>query len=437
MTTIIATASLTRIEKALEAVSAALLAALRHTPFLMFSSGSRKILVPDELVPPLQKAIDEALPVLHFEFPDPSRQLPSKFVNRLRNFRKMLGEIRNAPNGEALGKVFKDMSGKTTDVWQKYLAYRDEALGIVRALDEENMPTSRIGDYNVQPVTSNRGEWNEEKWDTLEFVLKNSAQLLRSHGLDRFVGGAVLAYPSRVLPVSSGGVNALAMYRRTDDIMWLAVAGDPKKVVRSFIHETGHRVYFRMIGNRGRAAWEAYFEGDTGTPDVDNVINAWEAWLQSPGTDKINGRWLTYRMQYLQKSGQEDLMMWTEIVGEKAGVAEKFDPYGIPKRGQVPGLDTIIEKRNQIKAFMTPVTAYSATSPAELFAEAFSHYIVDGPGRLHPKLRAELRSSVPMLKMAKSPLTLRPDYGTSDAAIPRGDEGPGPSAYRVAARFLR
>jgi hypothetical protein len=81
----------------------------------------------------------------------------------------------------------------------------------------------------------------------------------------------------------------------------------------------------------------------------------------------------------------------------------------------VPALDQVIAKRSEIRSFLTPVTAYSATEAGELFAEAFAHYIVDGPSRLHPKLRAELREVLPIMKVGSSPLSLRRDYGASDA----------------------
>lgn len=122
-------------------------------------------------------------------------------------------------------------------------------------------------------------------------------------------------------------------------------------------------------------------------------------------------------MRHLDKTGQLDLEMWTEIIAQQAGVDLRVSALTeFPKRGQAPALDKIIEKKGEIRAFMTPVTAYSATSAGELFAEAFAHYIVEGPSRLHPRLRSELRHALPILKVG-------------------GYQG-GPSAYRVAARYI-
>jgi hypothetical protein len=443
------TANYLRLQAAMKPVTDALMRAMR--PFL-FSFGNPAP-VPETDVAALRTAIDAALPLLEFQFPDPKRQLPAKLATRLRNFRKMLTRMRDATNGEALVSVFEDMSGKTTDAWQKYLEYRDEALAIVNSLDEELLPAITVGPYTVQPFNTGRGDWDDEKRDTVRYVLTRGAKMLEEHGLGRYVGGAVLAYPTRILPPSAGGGgSALAMYRRTDDIMWIAAAGDPKRVLQSFIHETGHRVYWKYIGNVGRAAWESYFEEDTGTPDVDAVIRAWEAWAtasaaptESMGASKsidewdrrMYGRFLAYWMKHLLETGQRDLAMWTEIIVDKAGVEEKYDPMReAPRKGQVPGLDQIIAKRGEIRAYMTPVTAYSATSAGELFAEAFAHYIVDGPTRLHPRLRAVLRQAVPIMRVASGgPLSLRPDYGESDAALPRGDGPCAPSARRVASRW--
>ncbi|NBR00719.1 MAG: hypothetical protein EBT97_09780, partial [Actinobacteria bacterium] len=406
------TASYLRLESVLKPIKDALMRASRRSVF----SFDRAVPVADADADALRVAIDAALPLLDIRMNDPKRRLTSKLNTRLRNFRKMLTQMRDAPNGEALGSVLASMSGKTTDAWQKYLEYSGEALEIVRALDEEEMGAYSVGAYSVHPFNTGRGDWDDDKFDTLRFVLKQGSHLLSQYGMGRFVGGAVLAYPTTYLPPSagSGGGNTLAMYRRRDDIMWLAAGGgNPHRILQSFIHETGHRVYWMFLGNRGRAAWEEYFEGDTGTPDVDAVINAWEAWASAPEREGVKGDWmrvkygrnLAHWINHLKETGQDDLLMWTEIVLDKVGVDENLDPYtGAPKRGAVPALDQVIAKRSEVRAFLTPVTSYSATEAGELFAEAFAHYVVDGPNRLHPKLRSELRRALPILKVGSSPL---------------------------------
>lgn len=406
------TANYLRLSSALAAVTDAMSRALQGSVF----SFRRETRVSDADADALRGAIDRALPLLDFKFTDPRRQLPKTLGTRLRNFRKMLTQMRDAPNGEALSSVIQGMRGKTTDAWQKFLEYRDEALAIVNALDEEDLDAYEVGPYTVQTFNTGRGDWDADKYGAVRHVLRMGEKLLSQHGLGRFTGGAVLAYPTKYLPPSAGaGGSVLAMYRRGDDIMWLAVGGgNPQRILQSFIHETGHRIYWRFLGTRGRAAWEAYFEGDTGTPDVDAVIKAWEAWAARG--DVRYGRTLGHWLLHLKNSGQDDLLMWTEIIASKAAVEENLDPYGgAPKRGEVPALDQVIAKRSEIRSFLTPVTAYSATEAGELFAEAFAHYIVDGPSRLHPKLRAELREVLPIMKVGSSPLSLRRDYGASDA----------------------
>lgn len=431
-----------RLSSALESIQRALLQALRQDPF----SRNRPRKMSDESANVLRGAIQEALPYLNFQFADSNRQLPSKFVSKMRNFRKMLETLKSASSGEELGLLLEEMEGKTTDAWKKFLEYRDMALAIVDHLDEEYLPSVSILDYTVQPFNTGRGDWADEHWATLRYVLREGTRLLKANGLERYARGAVLAYPTRHLPASAGPAGALAAYRRTDDIMWIAAGGDPKRVLQSFIHEVGHRVYWKMIGNVGWQAWNDYFESDTGTPDVDAVLRAWESWLAQPANpsdaydiDRVkNGRFFIVWMRHLLRTGQREMAMWSEIIAQKAEVDEKLDSYsGTPKKNQTPGLDIIYAKKNEIRAFLTPVTAYSATEAGELFAEAFAHYIVEGPQRLHPKLRSELRKALPMLKVGHSPLTLQPDYGTSDAAVPREGVKEGPSAYRVAARFIQ
>ena len=431
-----------KLNAALNVVTSALMKASRQSMF----SFERIKTVPEADVAALRASIEGALPLLDLHFGDPMRQLPSKLATRLKNFRKLLTTMRDAPNGEALASVFMKLQGRTTDVWRKFIEYRDEALMIVRALDEEHLPVVDIGSYSVQPFNTGRGEWDDEKWSTLTYVLHQGEKLLLTHGMGKYVGGAVLAYPTRTLPPSAGGGGStLAMYRRTDDIMWIATGGDPRRVLQTFIHETGHRVYWRLMGNRGRATWEEYFKGNTGAPDVDTVVRAWEAWVAAPAKAGVDdwervkyGRYLAYWIKHLMKSGENDLLMWTEIIADKAGVDEKIDSLtGSPKRNSVPGLDLILAKKNEIQSFLSPVTAYSATSAGELFAEVFAHYIVDGPTRIPPDVRAEFRRALPGIRMGSgSPLSLRPDYGEGDAAVPRGDD-PSPCSSRVASRFMR
>jgi hypothetical protein len=428
-----------RLSAALESIQNALLQVLRQDPFSrknprILSDGSANV---------LRGVIQEALPYLNFQFADPNRQLPPGTASKMRNFRKMLEKLKSASSGAELGLFLAEMEGKTTDAWKKFLEYRDLALAIVDHLDEEYLPSVSIAGYTIQPFNTGRGNWTDEDWATLRYVLQEGTRLLKANGLERYARGAVLAYPTQHLPASAGPGGALAAYRRTDDLMWIAAGGDPKRVLQSFIHETGHRVYWKFIGSVGWKAWDEYFEKDTGAPDVDAVLRAWENWLTQP-TDSYgknrsyNGRFFIVWMQHLLRTGQHEMAMWSEIIAQKAEVDEKVDPYtGDPKKNQTPGLDVIYAKKNEIRAFLTPVTAYSATEAGELFAEAFAHYIVKGPQRLHPKLRAELRKALPMLKVGHSPLTLQPDYGTSDAAVPREGMEEGPSAYRVAARFIQ
>jgi len=414
------TANYVRLESALKRVGDALIRAFRSRTWFRAD-----VAVSDEIAAEIRAAVAVALPLLDIRMADPGLRIPSKFDNRLRNFRKMLAAMSATADGAQMSAVLQGMTGKTTDAWQKFIAYRDEALGIVRNLDDELMPSADMGPYTVQPYNTGKGDWAEDHWDNLRWVLREGAKLLQKYGMGKYVGGSILAYPSRTLPASTGGPGALAMYRRTDDVMWLALGSTPQRILQSFIHETGHRVYWKFLGAQGRIAWNTYFDGDVGTPDVDAVIRAWEAWAAGPHTsddadewERVKyGRYLAPWMRHLDKTGQLDLEMWTEIIAQQAGVDEQYDAMtGSPKRGQTPALDKIIEKRGEIRAFMTPVTAYSATSAGELFAEAFAHYIVDGPGRLHPRLRSELRQALPTLKV--------------------GGRRGGPSAYRVAARYL-
>lgn len=409
------TANYKRLHAAFKPVSDALIKSVRSS---VFSFGPMKDL-PDEYAIELNQAIKNLLPLLEITFSD-GRTFAPAYMKNITKFKKMLLKLQTATTGAALAEVISSIK----DVWSKYFDNREEILSLVKAFDEELLESYAYGPYTIQPFNTGRGDWTDGKFQTVNYILKASANLLNKHGMGRFIGGSVLAYPTRFLPPSSGSraQSATAMYSPKQNIMWLAAGVDnPIHAIQSFIHETGHRVYYRFLTATGRAAWEQHFEEKSGTPDVDAVIRAWETWASAPASgdtaldesDRIQyGRYLSYWYSYLSKSGDSDLLMWTEIIARNANLRDEINPRtGIPAKGAVPALDQLIAKRNEVKSYLTPVTAYSASEPAELFAEAFAHYIVYGPNRLHPQLRAELRTSLPMLRTGSSPLSLQRDYG--------------------------
>lgn len=263
------TANYVRLDAALKGVGNALIKAFRSRSWI-----GPEVNVSDGVAAEIRAAVAVALPLLDIRMAAPGLKIPSKFNNRLRNFRKMLAAMGAAQDGAQMSAVLQGMSGKTTDAWRKFIEYRNEALGIVRNLDDELMDSVDMGPYTVQPYNTGRGEWTEEIWDNLRRVLSEGAKLLQKYGMGKYVGGSILAYPSRTLPASTNNPGALALYRRTDDVMWLALGGSPRRILQSFIHETGHRVYWKFLGSRGKSAWDTYFDGEVGTPDVDAVIQA-------------------------------------------------------------------------------------------------------------------------------------------------------------------
>ena len=102
--------------------------------------------------------------------------------------------------------------------------------------------------------------------------------------------------------------------------------------------------------------------------------------------------------------------MWTNIVLDKLRIIEDINPMtGIPKKGTVAGLDQLIARKGEAKVFLYPVSAYSATSPSELFAEVFAFYLKKGPLAVPEIVRDQFQRAVPILKSAAD------KYGPSQA----------------------
>jgi len=233
-------------------------------------------------------------------------------------------------------------------------------------------------------------------------ALRIFTQKFSSAGFQSVVGGTIHAFPTSRLPPGSGSLasGVLASYNPQADLLNIASARKVKSLVLTAIHELGHRYYFRVLGNRGRKAWEQFFGENVGAPNVDKLIADWEAWAKRGGDgeyeDKKYGRFYFQYLPKLRKT-DPDQAMWLTMVADKINLREAVTMSG-PKKGSLPGLDQLIAKRKEAQVFLYPVTAYSGTSPAELFAETFSYYIGKGPQRIPEIVRVAFQKAVPQLK---------------------------------------
>lgn len=382
------------------------------------------------------------------------------FTTRVKNLRKMLTAYTEVGDGAALKAVILSQGTKSKGAWQKYLEYKDEALGLIETLDVEEEGSIHVDGFHATLLTDPRVDWEDEALGKLQWLLRSETHLLAKHGLGEAAKDLrVLAYPNKNLPRSAlVGSGTLAMYNYSNDTMWLSVGNEPQRVLKTLTHEIGHRVYRHMMGSIGRQAWEDFYDGNKGAPDVDAVLAVWDKYMAEGDWEaKKYGKFFIYFIPWARKNNRE-IAAWAEIIWDALGTKEPFDPMtGAPKKGMVPGYDILKEKRNEIKVFMKPVTPYSATSAAELFAEVFAHTLVYGPQTIDSQVLDILQRAVPRMKVGasmsndparsdytrsdcywgdafearKQSLSLQPDYGSGGAAVPRGL-----SASRVASFHL-
>lgn len=348
---------------------------------------------------------------LQFENPDQAKRL-SKYVRRIKNLRKMVGEFAGASSDEELSEVYAKHSGKSKNAWNKLLEYKNDLLGLMRTFDSEPAGQFRLGGMNVALIRTGSRGFTPEIIEKVKAVLTKSERYLQQRGLgDLTKGLTVFVFPTAGIP---GVPSANAWYNRTSDTAAIAAGSawfkksSVDRMVQTMVHELGHRAYYRLMGSRSRRSWEAFYEDMQQPPDVDGMIRDWDAFV-AEGYDEKDKRKRSHFREWHRKLNGEDreAATWLLMVVTNFDLdgGEKLDSrHGLPTKSSVPALDVLKARKSEIKVFSEPVTAYSSTNPSELFAEAFTHYLSYGPQTLSPRLRAEFRNALPKMKMARTGL---------------------------------
>jgi hypothetical protein len=342
----------------------------------------------------------ELLDTLEFEFEDAEygKRIQKK-LRKLTNFKKILKGYANARTWDELVPVIEKQQTKSKSAWDKFWEYRQFVQGVIGSLDVEVEETFRFDNYTVTMFTSPRGDWDQSKVEALKEVLQRTNRTLGSRGLGKVTGGRVFAYPGTTLPSSArGSGSALASYNIKNDTIRLSANDDVAKVHNTLVHELGHRAYFRVIGGRGRAAWEQFFGDNVQPLNIDALLDRWQRHWEAPKDWEAEkyGKYLAY---YLQSVADADEKMWLHLIADKMQIDEDYNQItGSPKRGTVPGFDQLSAKKNEVKVFLHPVTAYSGTDAHELFAETFALYAVKGPGRIPEIVRYAFQQALPQFK---------------------------------------
>jgi len=334
--------------------------------------------------------------VLEFEDKERGKRVKKK-LRKWENFRKMLKQFADADGWDETAAVAKGMATGSKDAWEKFWEYKNFMVGAVRAFDVEHEGTVTVGPFSVQLFSSAGIEWDRDKTDKTKSSLTMVMRDVKSVGWSKGIGGKIHAYPSRFVPVSgSGGGGTLALYNRKLDMFRIAVGGDADRVARTMTHEFGHRVYYRVMGNRGRNSWEEFFGSRVGKPDLRQIMKLWEDFAAKTK----HGAWLGNFYPHLSKVAP-DQVMWLEMSADSIGLVEKFNSMtGQPNKGKknVPGLEVFKAKMGEIKVFLHPVTTYSGTNASELFAETFAFIISKGPRRIPEITRVAFGRALPQVK---------------------------------------
>jgi hypothetical protein len=313
----------------------------------------------------------------------------------------MISEWAHVSSWEELEPILKKQQTKAKTISQKYREYSEEAIGLIAYFDTEYEGTMNVGPWTVSLFTSKNGDWTDANIGKLQHILQTTSKVLSRVGASSAIGGSVFAYPTEALPGASPSPGALATFNIPTGRIAIAVAGDVDDVVAHLTHEVGHKVYFKDLSSNARDEWKAFFESESGTPDVDSIIQAWEAYANSPDYwAQKYGRYTAYFAIELKKTNP-DMLLWLEMIAGKLPNTEDLDKVtGSPKKGSKPGLDVLLENRSKLKVFLHPVSAYSGKDADECFAEVFSFYAVEGPGRVPEIVREVFRRVMPKIRSA-------------------------------------
>lgn len=364
----------------------------------------------EELREGLARKLGEAAKKLYdtanFVFEDEARGKgieKTKVMRRFQNFRKLLKDYASIRTWEDAEAVLQKHRTKSKRAVEKLGEYAREALAVLEYFDSSIDTTLKIDNYTVSLVTTGRQDWDKDRVQKLDVILHQANRLLAKAGLGSATGGRVFAWPSKQLSgAARGSAGAEASYNVSSDTMRVAVGASVRDVVHSVVHELGHRVYFKALGGQGRAAWEEFFGANVKPPDLDSIFRKWDAWKASGSYDAQKyGEWLGHFAAHLSKEGDEDTLMWVNLIAKKADIQEKFDPLtGRPKGSGPTGYEQLKKKAPEIKVFLHPVSAYSGKDPEELFAETLAYMLVDGPGKVPEIVRDAFGRAVPALKTA-------------------------------------
>jgi len=185
-------------------------------------------------------------------------------------------------------------------------------------------------------------------------------------------------------------------YNVQQDYVRLFNSGNTQRVVT---HELGHRVYYQLMGSKARAEWANFYESrreKVTDDDVEELADLLE--MNSEGRPKAD---VLYTLKALEAKGTPEAKRQKFLLQQLKLGSDKLDKWGnVPHYGQTA--EQMGESfRQAVKAGTVNasipdefVTQYAETDDGELFAEAFDHYVRNGPSSLKPRVRDQLERAL-------------------------------------------
>ena len=322
------------------------------------------------------------------------------------------GEVRDA--GDLRARSYRH--SMDSQDWRVLQNRMSSAVRDVNSLDSDLEAQFTAGSYHVALMTDPDVDWTEEKAHNVRDILGQVESRLSRAGFGKYVGGTVRAYPGTTLPESSAGVgqkDTVAWYLPAFDVFAMSGedSGENRGIIRSMIHEHGHRVYYKLLPGNARSEWEDFYKANTGNPAewIAKVLTAWGKYLSEVGADidqevveeggeEVRGRDPKTGIRPFTESlpHSSDLWMWAVMFHNFANIGFYQD---------------LVEDQKRIQTFLMPVTAYSAASPQELYAEVFADIVLKGPRSIHPVVLDAMKRATPGLKAGAIKRLKKPSSG--------------------------
>jgi len=246
----------------------------------------------------------------------------------------------------------------------------DDYLDMYQGKVERTIDPKEV--YNIRGVrvmVENRGRDEKEDLGLEKFLdgLQHAVVRIERAGFGAAVQGLTVRVVFDTVEYDTAG-----KYQPDKDemtIYFLGFSGD------TFTHETGHRYWFRNLGNNARHHWVETLNGRQLTVTAEDV-------------DEFVNDWLARELQERKYVDSERLKARIEkYITDYDDVKLKF----LEMAENLPNRDTLPEYEEYFirewvgrKVSLEKITDYGDTNPVEAYADAFRLYCVEGPNSLKP-----------------------------------------------------